>query len=84
MSQMGTTLARMQRRKEVPPALQLEGLRKARDHYAALADEIHNAVLEPGESPVLRKKREQDARRVAAAYENSFNTQNALIPGGRK
>ena len=32
----------------------------------------------------MRAKREQDARRVAAAYENSFNTQNALIPGTRK
>ena len=74
----------MQRRKEVPPAIQLEGLRKARDYYAALADQIHDATLESWETPATHQKREQDARRVAAAYENSFNTQNALLNGGRK
>jgi hypothetical protein len=73
----------MQRRKEVPPALQLEGLRKARDTYAALADQIRDAAPEPGETPASHRKREQNARRVAAAYENSFNTQHALLNGGR-
>jgi hypothetical protein len=76
--------AAMQRRKEVPPAVQLEGLRKARDYYVALADQIRDAALESGETPASHRKREQDARRVAAAYENSFNTQNALLNGGRK
>ena len=84
MLQMGTTLVRMRRSKEVSPALQLENLRKARDSYTALADQIRNTALEPGETFAMREKREQDARRVAAAYENSFNTQNALIPGTRK
>jgi hypothetical protein len=74
----------MQRRKEVPPAQQLEGLRAARDRYAALADRIRNTAPEPGESPQMHEKREQDARRAAAAYENSIQTQSALIPGGRK
>jgi hypothetical protein len=84
MSQIETTLARMQRRKEVPPALQLENLRKARDSYTALADRIRDTALEPGETWAMREMREQDARRVAAAYENSFNTQNALLPGTGK
>lgn len=74
----------MEHRIEVPPAQQLEGLRKARDHYNALADEIHNAPLAPSESQADHGKREQDARRVAAAYENSFNIQNELLGGGRK
>ena len=65
--------------KRSPPALQLEGLRKARDSYTALADRIRDTALEPGETPAMREKREQDARRVAAAYENSFNTQNAFF-----
>ncbi|HEX4534558.1 MAG TPA: hypothetical protein VH000_10035 [Rhizomicrobium sp.] len=59
-------------------------MRKARDSYTALADQIRNSALEPGETPAMRKKREQHARRVAAAYENSFNTQNALLPGTGK
>jgi hypothetical protein len=74
----------MQYRKEVPPAEQLEGLRKARDYYSALADEIHNAPPAPSETRAEHGRREQDARRVAAAYENSFNNQNALLGFGRK
>lgn len=73
----------MQRRIEVPPAEQLEGLRKARDTYNALADAIHNAPPAPWETEAEHRKRERDARRVAAAYENSFNIQNALL-GGHK
>ena len=74
----------MQRRTEVPPAQQLESLRKARDHYNALADQLHNAKPEPPETVEMLRAREQDARRVAAAYENSVNTQQALLGDGRK
>jgi hypothetical protein len=74
----------MERRIEVPPAVQLEGLRKARDYYNALAEEIHRSAPAPSESQAEHRKREQDARRVAAAYENSFNIQNELLGGGRK
>ncbi|MES2293710.1 MAG: hypothetical protein V4527_10480 [Pseudomonadota bacterium] len=74
----------MQYRIEVPAAQQLEGLRKARDYYNALADEIHNAPLASSETKTQHARREQDARRVAAAYENSFNIQNELLGGGRK
>ena len=71
-------------RKETPPAEQLESLRKARDYYSALADEICNSPPAPSETKAEHGKREQDARRVAAAYENSFNNQNALLGVGRK
>ena len=74
----------MQGRIEVPPAVALEGLRKARDYYNALADEIHNSPLAPSETEAERNNRERDARRVAAAYENSYNTQHALLHGGHK
>jgi hypothetical protein len=70
----------MESRKEVPPAQQLEGLRKARDHYSALADQIHNSPPELGESRAEHWAREKNARRVAAAYDNSVVTQKALLP----
>ena len=70
----------MDYRKEVPPGQQLEGLRKARDHYNALADQIHNTLPVPGESRVQHLARENDARRVAAAYGNSVSIQQALLP----
>lgn len=67
-------------RKEVPPAQQLESLRKARDHYNALADRIHNTSPEAGESRAQHWAREKNARRVAAAYGNSVIIQQALLP----
>ncbi|HEY2836824.1 MAG TPA: hypothetical protein VGI89_09660 [Rhizomicrobium sp.] len=69
----------MGRKREVPAAEQLDGLRKARDHYLALADQIHNAAREPSESQEIRWGNEREARRLAAAYDNSFNIQSALI-----
>lgn len=72
-------MAGMDQRHEVPQAEQLEGLRKARDHYNALADHIRGSALEPSESLAAHRAREQNARRVAAAYENSFNIQSALV-----
>ena len=71
----------MQQRREIPPAQQLESLRKAWDHYRALADQIHHGEPQDGETQQHKWAREQNARRVAAAYENSFNTQNALLQG---
>ena len=70
----------MEFRKEVPPTQQLEGLRKARDHYNALADRIHNSPPESGESRADHWAREKNARRVAAAYGNSVEIQQALLP----
>ncbi|MEP6831308.1 MAG: hypothetical protein ABI963_13280 [Rhizomicrobium sp.] len=69
----------MQQRKEVPPAQQLESLRKARDHYSELADQIRNTAPDKNESASQHQAREQNARRVAAAYGNSFDIQNALL-----
>ena len=61
----------MGRKQEVPAAEQLESLRKARDHYLALADHIHNSH-EPAVSQTIRWANEREARRLAAAYDNSF------------
>ena len=68
----------MGRKQEIPAAEQLEGLRKARDHYLALADQFHES-REPSESQETRWANERAARRVAAAYDNSFKIQSALI-----
>ena len=70
----------MESRKEVPPTQQLEGLRKARDHYSALADQIHGTPPASGESRAQHWAREKHARRVAAAYGNSVSIQQALLP----
>jgi hypothetical protein len=72
----------MERRKEVPPAQQLESLRKARDHYSALADQIHNTLPGFGETIKDHRAREHHARKIAAAYDNSANNQQAFL--GRK
>lgn len=73
----------MEDRKEVPPVQQLEGLRKARDHYSALADEIHNTLPGSGETDQDHQARERHARKIAAAYDNSVNTQSALLSGSK-
>jgi hypothetical protein len=69
----------MRRRQEVPPNQELEDLRKARDRYSALADQLLNATPQPPDTREMLHARALDARRVAAAYENSFNIQNALL-----
>lgn len=74
----------MGRIREIPPAEQLEGLRRARDHYRALAECIHNTAREPNESLESHWTREREARRLAAAYDNSFKIQSALIAPRRK
>jgi hypothetical protein len=70
----------MGRKREAPAAEQLESLRQARDHYLALADQLRGAAREAAESPESQGERE--ARRVAAAYDNSFKIQSALIKTG--
>lgn len=72
----------MGRKREIPAGEQLESLRKARDHYLALADQIHNA-REPTVTQATRWAHEREARRLAAAYDNSFRIQCALIKPGR-
>lgn len=66
-------------RREVPPAEQLENLRRARDHYYALADRIRDGEANSSETSEERLARERDARRIAAAYDKSFNIQKAMI-----
>jgi len=74
----------MLHRIEISPTQQLEGLRKARDYYVALADAIHSSPPDPSEPEAEHMKREQEARRIAAAYQKSFNIQNVLLGGGRE
>jgi hypothetical protein len=69
----------MGRRQEIPPEQQLEDLRMASDYYRGVADRIRDGEDNSSESPEHRQAREQYARRISAAYEISFNTQNALI-----
>ena len=56
---------------EATPAEQLEALRKARDHYKALADRLRDSVDTPG-GPEEKSRAEQDARRIANAYEKTI------------
>jgi len=58
-------------RKEIPPSEQLLGLRKARDRYQALADQVRDDV-DLLQQPAQKLAREQDARRIAHAYEKSI------------
>ena len=63
-------------RKEIPPSEQLWGLRKARDRYRALADQVRDDV-DFLQQPEEKLARERDARRIANAYEKSI--QNMVI-----
>ena len=74
----------MARTPELSPAEQLEGLRQARDHYQALAERIHETAPAPTESKESHRAREREARRLAAAYGNSFDIQNALVAPDRR
>ncbi len=58
-------------RKEMTSAEQLVELRKARDRYNALADQFRDQG-DPLAAMEERLKREQDARRIANAYEKSI------------
>jgi hypothetical protein len=58
-------------RKEIPPGEQLLGLRKARDRYQALADQVRDDI-DLLQQPEEKLTRERDARRIAQAYEKSI------------
>jgi hypothetical protein len=58
-------------RKEIPPSEQLLGLRKARDRYQALADQVRDDI-DILQQPDEKLARERDARRIAHAYEKSI------------
>ena len=58
-------------RKEIPPSEQLWGLRKARDRYVALADQLRDDI-DLLQRPEEKLARERDARRIALAYEKSI------------
>ena len=79
MHQIWRTVIRMGRKREIPPEQQLEHLQTARDYYREVADRIRDGEVDPAELPEHRQLREQYARRISAAYENSCNTQSALI-----
>ena len=66
-------------RQEETPAEQLEGLRTARDYYAALAEQIQNNGRNPSETLEDWAARERKARRFASAYEKSFDIQNRMM-----
>ena len=69
----------MARRPETPPEQQLERLQSARDYYLSVADRLRDGKISPSELPEHRQSREQYARRISAAYENSCNIQSSLI-----
>lgn len=73
----------VQGRIEVTPEEQLQGLRDARDRYAALADRLRDSAEPEGD---LQKKLEleRDARRIANAYEKSLANSMARTAGMRQ
>jgi hypothetical protein len=56
---------------ETSPLEQLVALYEARDRYAALADRLQSEA-DTSENPEEKWEREQDARRIAQAYEKSI------------
>ena len=66
----------MDGRYEPPPEEQLAELRKARDRYADIAEETHNHAMDEAEAV-----REQNARRIAGAYEKSIANMIANAEG---
>jgi len=65
-------------RREIAPKEQIKALRHARDHYVQLADRIHNdteSTLDAAE----KQLREDDARRIAKAYERSLSNSVARL-----
>lgn len=67
-------------RREIAPSEQIKALRHARDRYAELADRIHNdteSTLDAAE----KRLREEDARRIAKAYDRSLSNNVARLSG---
>jgi hypothetical protein len=69
----------MARKPETPPQQQLERLQSARDYYLSVANRLRDGKIGPSELSEHRRSREQYARRISAAYENSCNIQSSLI-----
>lgn len=59
-------------RREIAPAEQIRALRHARDQYVQLAERIHGDT-ESISDPTERQLREDDARRIAKAYDRSLS-----------
>jgi hypothetical protein len=58
---------------------QIEGLRGARDHYSALADQIRDGKVAPSDTPEECQADERNARRIAGAYDKSLKNMIAQI-----
>jgi protein TonB len=67
-------------RREIAPKEQIKALRHARDRYAELADRIHNDT-ESISDAAERQLREDDARRIAKAYDRSLSNNVARLSG---
>lgn len=67
-------------RLEIAPAEQIKALRHARDQYVELADRIHGDT-DPALDATERQQREDDARRIAKAYDRSLSNSVARLSG---
>lgn len=67
-------------RREIAPKEQIKALRHARDHYVELAERIHNDT-ESALDAAERQLREEDARRIAKAYDRSLSNNEARLSG---
>ncbi len=61
---------------------QFEGLRKARDHYVLLANQIRDAIANSSGTAEEGLAEETNARRIAGAYEKSLQNMIAQIRPG--
>jgi TonB family protein len=67
-------------RQEIAPSDQIKALRHARDRYAEMADRIHNDINSTLDA-TERQAREDDARRIAKAYDRSLSNSLAQLSG---
>jgi len=67
-------------RREIAPSDQIKALRHARDQYVQLADRIHNDV-DPALDGAEKQLREDNARRIAKAYDRSLSNSVARLAG---
>lgn len=67
-------------RREIAPSDQIKALRHARDQYVQLADRIHNET-DPALDDAQKQLREDNARRIAKAYDRSLSNNVARLSG---
>jgi TonB family protein len=67
-------------RREIAPSDQIKALRHARDRYAEMADRIHNDIDSTLDA-TERQTREDDARRIAKAYDRSLSNSLTQLSG---